>query len=337
MASLWTSRKIKVTILASEWGSSKGGLSTLNRELAIHLAKCPEVEITFFLPQCSQMDKKEAHENSVRIVETTRRPGFEQLEWLCFPPANLEIDIIVGHGVKLGKQVQVIRDFKKCKWIQVVHTDPEELGMFKNYSNPISKGKEKHKTEVELCEMADSVVGDGPKLSEAFRSYPRSSNKDDNVLDVTPGVFEVFDAVSQVPNERQQRNVFVFGRGDVEDFKLKGFDIAGRAIAELKDTRLVFVGATEGKHEEIAQRLNRYGVPLNRLRVREFVQDRESLKRLFQEVDLVVMPSRTEGFGLTGLEALSAGLPVVVSHNSGFGKALCSIPFGSSFVVKVAP
>ena len=69
------------------------------------------------------------------------------------------------------------------------------------------------------------------------------------------------------------------------------------------------------------------------MRVREFVQDRESLKQLFQEVDLVVMPSRTEGFGLAGLEALSANLPVVVSHNSGFGKALCSIPFGSSFVV----
>ena len=191
MASLWTPRKIKVTILASEWGSSKGGLSTVNRELAIWLAKCPEVEITFFLPQCSQMDKKEAHENSVRIVEATRRPGFEQLEWLCFPPANLEIDIIVGHGVKLGKQAQVIKDLKKCKWIQVVHTDPEELGMFKNYSNPLSKGEEKHKTEVELCEMGDSVVGVGPKLSEAFRSYRRSSNKDDNVLDVTPGVFEV--------------------------------------------------------------------------------------------------------------------------------------------------
>ena len=31
----------------------------MNRELAIHLAKCPEVEITFFLPQCSQMDKEE--------------------------------------------------------------------------------------------------------------------------------------------------------------------------------------------------------------------------------------------------------------------------------------
>ena len=327
------SRKVKVTILASEWGSRKEELSTMNRELAIQLAKCPEVEITVFLPQCSQKDKKEAIKYKVKIVEATPRSGFKQLDWLCSPPEDLQIDIVVGHGVKLGKQAQFIKDMKKCKWIQVVHTDPEECGMFKSYSYPISKDKDKHKTEVELCEMADHVVGIGPKLSEAFRSYLRGCQKDDYVLDFTPGVFEEFETVKQVPSERKPRSVLVFGLGDVEGFKLKGFDIAGRAIAALKDTRLVFVGAPEGKHEEITQRLNRCGVPLNRLRVRGFVKDRESLKRLFQEVDLVVMSSRTEGFGLTGLEALSAGLPVLVSHNSGFGEALSSVPFGSSFVV----
>ncbi|CAH3044904.1 unnamed protein product, partial [Porites evermanni] len=327
------SRKVQVTILASEWGSSKGGLSTINRELAIQLAKCPQVEITFFLPQCSQEDKKVAMKHNIKIVEATPLPGFDQLNWLCFPPEHLQMDIIIGHGVKLGKQAQIIKRSKRCKWVQVVHTDPEELGMFKNYSDPISKGEEKHKMEVKLCEMADHVVGVGPKLSEAFRSYLRSCQKDDNLVDFTPGVFVEFTTVKQAPSERQQRSVLVFGRGDVEDFKLKGFDIAGKAIAELEDTRLVFVGAPDGKHEEIAKRLTGCGVPASRLRVRGFVEDRESLRRLFQEVDLVVMPSRTEGFGLTGLEALSAGLPVLVSCNSGFGKALHSVPFGSTFVV----
>ena len=324
---------MKVTILASEWGSSKEELSILNRELAIQLAKCPEVEITVFLPQCSKKDKKEALKCKVKIVEATPLTGFEQLDWLCFPPEDLQIDIVVGHGVKLGKQAQVFKNSRKCKWVQMVHTDPEELWMFKSNSNLNSKGEKRDKTEVELCELADHVVGIGPKLSEAFRSYLRGCQKDDHVLDFTPGVFDEFETVSQVPSKRQQRSVLVFGRGDVEDFELKGFDIAGRTIAALKDTRLVFVGAPEGKHEEIAQRLNRYGVPFNRLRVRGLVEDRESLKRLFQAGDLVVMPSRTEGFGLTGLEALSAGLPVVVSHNSGFGEALSSVPFGSSFVV----
>ena len=214
-----------------------------------------------------------------------------------------------------------------------MHTDPEELGMFKNYSNPISKGEEKHKTEVELCEMADLVVGVGPKLSEAFRSYLRGCQNDKSVVDLTPGVFEEFFSVRQVVEERKKRSVLVFGRGDAEDFELKGFDIAGKAVAAIQDTRLVFVGAPDGKHEEIAKWLTGCGVPKSRLRVRGFMGDRESLKRLFQEVDLVVMPSRTEGFGLAGLEALSAGLPVLVSRNSGFGEALCSVPFGSSFVV----
>ena len=324
---LW-SNTVKVTILASEWGSSKEELSTVNRELAIQLAKCPEVEVTVFLPQCSQKDKKEALKYNVKIVEATPIPGLKQLDWLCFPPEDLQIDIVVGHGVELGAHAQVFKNTRKCKWVQMVHTDPEELWMFRSFSNPISKGEEKHKIEVELCEMADSVVGVGSKLSEALRSKLRSCNED--VLDLTPGVFEEFETVKQVPSERQQRIVLVFGCGDVKDFELKGFEIAGRTIAALKDTSLLFVGAPVEKCEE---RLKRCGVPLSRLRVRGFVEDRESLKRLFQEVDLVFMPSRTEGFGLTGLQALSAGLPVLVSRNSGFGEALCSVPFGSSFVV----
>ena len=306
----------------------------MNRELAIQLAKCPDVEITFFLPKCSQKDKEEANQYNVKIVEAKPRPGIGRLDLLYFPPEGLKIDIIVGHGVVLGKQAQIIKERNNCKWVQVVHTDPEELGMFKSYTNPIQTGEEKHKNEVELCEKADLVVGVGPKLCEAFRSYLRGFEKHDDVFHLTPGIFQ--ELVPQDPREsqsRQQRSVLVFGRGDTEDFELKGFDIAGKAIAALEDTRLLFVGAPDEKHEEIAERLTECGVPRRRLRVRGFVHDRENLRRLFQEVSLLLMPSRTEGFGLTGLEGLSAGIPVLVSRNSGFGEALCSVPFGSFFVI----
>ena len=60
----------------------------------------------------------------------------------------------------------------------------------------------------------------------------------------------------------------------------------------------------------------------------------ESSSRLFCEVDLAIMPSRTEGFGLAALEALSAGLPVLVSGNSGIGEALKEVAHGSSCVVE---
>ena len=47
------------------------------------------------------------------------------------------------------------------------------------------------------------------------------------------------------------------------------------------------------------------------------------------------MPSRTEGFGLAALQALSAGLPVLVGGNSGIGKALKKVPYGSNCVVNL--
>ena len=327
------SKKVKVTILASEWGSSNGGIGTLSKELAVQLAKFPESEITTFLVRCSEEDEKEALRNNVKIVKATRCPGFDESVWLNYPPKHLEMDVVVGYGVELGRHAQVLKKSKNCKWVQVVHTDPEEKEMFKSYCNQTADGKGSHNIEVELCEMADLVVGVGPKLCEAFRSYLRSCQKDHNVVEFTPGIFHEFATVKQSSNERKQCKVLVFGCGDEEDFSLKGCDIAGKAVSALPETRLVFAGAPDGMRDKTAEKLKGCGVPARYLSVRGCVQNRGDLKRLFQEVDLVLVPSRVEGFGLTGLEALSAGLPVLASKNSGFGEALSELPFGSSFVV----
>ena len=45
------------------------------------------------------------------------------------------------------------------------------------------------------------------------------------------------------------------------------------------------------------------------------------------------MPSRSEGFGLVALEALSAGLPILVGSKSGFARSLENIPYGKSWIV----
>lgn len=328
-----SSGRLKVTFLASEWRSRKGGLSTLNRELAINVAKHPEVEVTFLVPLWEEGDRKTALRHNIKLVEAIRRPGMDELAWLTCPPDDLEIDVVVGHGVKLGSQAQVIRNYRKCKWVQVVHTAPEELGMYKTYSNPVSVNEKKHKTEVELCEISDFVVTVGPKLTEAFRTYLRPSGKDQNVFEFTPGILADFSQVKQVVEERKKFGVLVFGRGDDEDFELKGFDIAAKAVAMLDETHLTFVGAPDGKQDEVKTRLLNCGIPSDRLTVRSFLQSRDELKNLLCEVDLAIMPSRTEGFGLTGLEALSAGLPILVSGNSGFGEALSNVPFGRFFVI----
>ena len=332
-----SSRKLRVTLLSSEWRSTKGGLSTINRELAIQLAKHPSVEVSVYLPQCSEEDKQVARDNNVRLIKAREMLGLEPNFWLSCLPEDHAVDCVIGHGAVLGQQVQFIkRTHPYCKWIQVVHTAPEELGMYKEYEERISKGEKKHQVEVELCKLADQVVAVGPKLAEAFSGYLRPCGKDQDVLNLTPGIFSEFADVKQASQELGSFSVLVFGRGDSEDFQLKGYDIAAQAISELNDMtyKLVFVGATSGEEEQVADLLLKQGINRSQLRVRRFNESREQLAQLFCEVDLAIMPSRTEGFGLAALEALSAGLPVLVSGNSGLGEALKKVPFASSCVVQ---
>jgi len=331
-----SNRTLNVTLLSSEWKSTKGGLSTISRELAIELAKHPNVKVSVYLPKCSEEDKKIADSHSVKLMEAEELPGYKAVDWLASVPENHAMDCIIGHGVHLGRQITLIkRHNHHCKWIQIVHTAPEELGMYKTYEDAIAKGEKKHLTEVKLCEMADQVVAVGPKLASAYSRSLRPCQKDQEVFTLTPGIFPEFSEVKQATKEGNNFVVLVFGRGDSEDFELKGYDIAAKAIAELNDMsyHLRFVGAPAGKEEEVKEKLLSYGISPSQLMVRCFVESREGLAKLLCEVDLAIMPSRTEGFGLTALEALSAGLPVLVSGNSGLGEAFKKVATGSCWIV----
>ena len=302
-------------VLASEWSSSKRGLSALNREFAIQLAKDNRVAVTILVPEsaCSEEEKRFAKRHNISIREAESRPGYsDPLDWLIFPPKDLAIDILVGHGEKLGKQAQVIRESHKCKWVQEMHRIDKELG-----------------------ELADAIATVGPKMTEEYSSYLFRCRKDQDIIELTPGTFGEFSDVTQATNDGDKFKVLTFGCGDLEDCCLKGFDNAAKAIAKLEDCsyRLICVGAPDGKQEEVAENLLKSGISKRQLIVRKSLPSKEGLKELFCEVDLVIMPSRTEGFGLVALEALSAGLPILVSGDSGFGYALRTLPLGKSFVV----
>ena len=320
-------------MLSREWRSSTDGdLSTINRELAIQLAKHSNVEVSVFLPECNEEDRNDAAHHHVQLVKAKKVIGWNPVDWLINVPDGHVMDCVVGHGVNLGKQVQFIRKHHHCKWVQVVHSAPEELGMYKS----IPQGGQQQEAEVELCNMADQIIAIGPKLADAYKHYLRCSKKDQNVFDLTPSIFSEFLNVEQATEEGSTFSVLVVGSGDTcEDFILKGFDLAAQAVAELKDKsyKLKFVGAPRGKEDEIADKLLQHGIDRNQLIVRSFSDSREVLANLFCESDLAIMPSKTEGFGVRALEALSAGLPVLVSGNSGLGEALKEVPQGSQFVV----
>ena len=323
-------------MLCNTWRSlTDGFLSTITRELAIQLAKYHNVNVSVLLQNCSREDKSSAESYNVKLIEADRVPGSEPVLCLSFPPINHAIDCIIGHGVHLGQVIASIKrnpNYSQCKFIQVVHSAPGGNRMFKNFS----VGEKMQEKEIQLDKMADQVITIGPKLAKAYKDYLCQIQGEVDVFDLTPSIFSEFLEVKQATEERRKFCILVIGSGDsCEDFNVKGYDIAAKAIAELKDEsyKLKFVCPAGGKGNIVAEKLLHHGISRSQLIVRSFDDSREVLADLFCEVDLAIMPSRTEGFGITALEALSAGLPVLVSGNSGLGEALKQVLLGSQSVV----
>ena len=103
---------------------------------------------------------------------------------------------------------------------------------------------------------------------------------------------------------------------------LKAPDVAVRALAELRDDRsiLVVVGGASGDAGDVETAHLRQLVGELGLSERvRFVdpQPHHILSSYYRAADVVVVPSRSESFGLVALEAAACGIPVVASAVGG--------------------
>ena len=116
-------------------------------------------------------------------------------------------------------------------------------------------------------------------------------------------------------NTKQERSVI----GVVSRLEpIKGMDLVIPAFAEVRkrfpDVRLLVVGdgSLRGSMEQQAQELGCADAVTWAGR-----QPQESLPQYYGEMDIVLMPSRSEGFGLTAIEAMAHGCVVVASDIGG--------------------
>ena len=334
-------KRINVMFLCDEWKSSKGGLSTFNREFAVNLAKTTSdsIKVHCYVLQSDELCREDARQHGVNLITARSIPGStDPLDWLKIPPPELSNpDIVIGHGRKFGTPAYFIVQTAKCKWVHFVHVFCEDLGKYKVTQSAsldtIEEHEKKHKSEIELCKAADLVVAVGSRLQQKYnRSLP-----DVKVEIITPGILEKFSNESpQLVKDRSKKfSVFMFGRASFEDLTLKGYDIIANAIGCLgKKFELTFVGSSPGEHRKIEQWfLEKTHISRNQLTIRSYCNEQE-LKMMFHKSDMVALPSRTEGFGLVALEAISACVPVLVAGESGIAEALQEVEGGMSVIVE---
>ena len=328
---------MKITFLTEEWTqSTKGSCSTFMRQMAIELSRLENVEIGILIPSASPEDKEDAQKYNINVFEPEKLTGYEPVDCLQFPPQGFSTDFIIGQGIKPGCHGQVLKNNLGCKWVHVVLRNAEETAMFQKTPGAISEGQKQYETEVELCKKADMVITVGSKLNDTFRIALHECKKD-HIFNLIPGIFDEFFGEQKQYRKSRTFEILVFGRGNTEDFELKGFHVAAKAVAHLNKYEpsylLKVVGTPEGEKEKLVQRLEGLGVSRSQLIVKSFYEERRKLAQLFLEADLVLMPSGTEAFGLTALEALSAGVPILITHNSGLAEALKEVTSGHGCIV----
>ena len=321
---------IKVTILANDFN---GFSRFFHAELANELAKFTQtgVEVSLLVPDSARnkdWDERRLEENGVTFVKAKRQPGFpDPIDWLYFPPEDLKTDIAIGIGARLGKIAQHWKERYQCKNIYVDgdnwwHSRYKLVGNLENLDY-----------RKELSIDASGAFAIGPKTTDGLSASLRPKGK--QVFNLTPGIISELSNVTHATNDGRNFRVLLVGGDNPDNFQEEGLELAAKTMAELNDKsyHLIYVGARKGTEKQFANLFQQCGVPKRQLTIRSLPKTKQEWKDLFCEVDLAIMPSGDKEFGLEALLALSAGLPLLVHGESGFGEALGDVKFGKSAVV----
>jgi D-inositol-3-phosphate glycosyltransferase len=223
--------------------------------------------------------------------------------------ANYWLSGVVGHRVKHALDVPFVATFHTLARVKAEGGDPEPLW--------------RDRAEAEIITCADAIC---VSCSEEERQFRRLYGDPAGRIEiVAPGVEHAFFAPGERAGARAaldlpgDRPILLFV-GRVQP--LKGPDVAIRTLATLEDERaiLLLVGGASGAEgdaetERAHELVDELGLH-DRVR---FVapQPHHILSTYYRSADVVLVPSRSESFGLVALEAAACGVPVVASAVGG--------------------
>ncbi|MFF9004628.1 glycosyltransferase [Streptomyces goshikiensis] len=338
-----------VLAVATEWASSQGGLSTFNRELCCALAKAG-AEVYCVVLAATPAELAAATDAGVTLLPAPSLAGESDGMRLSNRPAlptGVSPDLVIGHSRITGSAARRLAEvfYPEARRLHFIHMAPDEIEWFKPGRERDAGLRAEQRTEIEreLGVSAYRVVAVGPRLHDQFLTEFTKAPMSPLRLD--PG-FDVVGSVGpRVPPSGKPLRVLLLGR--TEDSELKGVQLAAAACGQadkwLKQddeprVRLVVRGAQPGTGEGERKAISEFsGNPDLQIVVREYTAEETAIDHDLDTASLVLMPSRSEGFGLVGLEAITRGVPVLISSASGLGQLLSETlgQVASRFVVPV--
>lgn len=125
----------------------------------------------------------------------------------------------------------------------------------------------------------------------------------------------------QLRNSTDQKIVTFLGRITMQKGPEYFLEAAFRVIQKMDNVRFIMAGKGDLR-DSMIRLVAELGIS-GKIDFPGFIPDNE-VQELFYESDIFVMPSVSEPFGLVALEAMQAGLPVIISKQSGVSEILKS-------------
>lgn len=222
--------------------------------------------------------------------------------------ANYWLSGVAGHRLKHEMNLPLVTTFHTLARVKAEGGDPEP--------------ERRERAEIDIIGCADAICMSCPAEEEQFRRL--YGDPPGRVEIVSPGVEHAFFA----PGDRRgARHALGLGDHPVLLFvgriqPLKGADVAVQALAELnrRDAVLLIVGGASGQQGDAEyDRVRRMVHDLGLDAQVRFTpaQQHHMLSTYYRAADVVLVPSRSESFGLVALEAAACGTPVVASAVGG--------------------
>jgi len=319
-----------VLAVATEWWPAHGGLSAFNRRLCVALAAVG-LRVYCVVLTATPAERADAAASGVFLCEALTTTLSPELALARRPrlPEGVRPDLVIGHGRVTGPAAQSLAQdhFPDAMLIHFIHTAPDELEWWKDrHDDAGERAEARTRLEVDLARAAHRVCAVGPLLHLRYLNELHPYG-------VVPGRFDPgFDATRATPATAPPgAPIRVLVSGRAEDAAIKGLDLAARAmgiVAHRQDpdaapVELVVRGAPAGAAQGLRLKLRAWARnPSLRIVVRPYTTDHEQVLADYRKASLVLMPSRCEGFGLVGAEAVVAGTPVLVSNRSGLALLL---------------
>ncbi len=213
-------------VVATEWDSAHGGISTFNREFCAALAKC-EHHVYCAVIKFTSEEFEHARALKVTLIspDAPIEDELSDIEILSLPLAGIEktIDFIVGHARITGPAALAQKNsrYADASYVHIIHMDPAQIELEKNPEGAVVRGLARVNEEVSLAKESILAVPVGPELFGAYQYHLHEGTQRHEFL---PGLFSI-DSDAPTP---KTPSCLAFGRG--EDFRLKGFDIAAEAV-----------------------------------------------------------------------------------------------------------